>query len=75
MFDFAKYVLGRTYVLVFIMGMLLTMLLVGPVAERNMPIAIVLILGGTVASMFLASHVKFYVMDQAEKRDAAKKQE
>ena len=58
MFDFAKQVLGVTYVLVFILGLSLTALFIGPIVQYNKALGIVLLLIGVVASMYMASGAK-----------------
>lgn len=58
MFDFAKQVLGATYVLVFILGLSLTALFIGPIVQYNKALGIVLLLVGVVASMYMASEAK-----------------
>lgn len=58
MFDFAKHVLGPVYVVVFLTGVLLTALFVGPFTETNRPVGIGLLLFGVFASMVLAAASK-----------------
>lgn len=67
MFKFAKYVLGPVYVLVFLVGILLAALLLGPVVKANKPVGIVLLLMGVVASMYVASAAKEFIRRRCRK--------
>lgn len=67
MFDFAKYVLGPVYVVVFLTCILLTAFFIGPIFEYSEPIGIVLELVAIVASMYLASGAKFLAIEIQER--------
>lgn len=66
--EFARNVLGGTYVVVFLSAIVLVALVVGPVVERNKPIGIALLLIGVVPAMALAAEVKHRVRKRAERR-------
>jgi hypothetical protein len=59
MFEFAKTVLGTTYVLVFTICLILVARFIGPIVQYNKALGILLLLLGVVASMYVASEVKF----------------
>ncbi len=58
MFDFAKHVLGATYVLIFLISTSLVLLVVVQVMPHNKIIGLTLLVAGMVASMYIAGDTK-----------------
>jgi preprotein translocase subunit SecF len=57
MFDFAKHVLGATYVLIFLISTFLVLLVVFQVMPHNEIIGIILLVAGMFASMCIAGEI------------------
>jgi hypothetical protein len=57
-FDFAKHVLGATYVLIFLISTSLVVFLVAQVMPHNQLIGVILLIVGMVASMHIAGDMK-----------------